>query len=270
MRKENFFTCDDLPFAEARFSAGSTAAFKQHMHRTFSIGGIDKGEVLYTVERNEALLKPGSLAVINPETLHSCNPITSEGRSYYMLYLDVDWCARVQQSLWNSDHLIKANEIRIDDRQLFDKYCLTMKKMMDSQAYLQEKEQMLFELACSVFTTVCTPGGEPVQEDIQNIEKLRDLLQKDLQNDLPLDSLAKKLEANPYTLLRSFKNSTGITPHAYRMNCRIDHAKKLLREGKDITEAAFLTGFFDQSHFHRHFKAMTATTPKEYRINFIQ
>lgn len=269
MRKENFFKSEDLPFAEARFSTGSTAPFKPHMHRTFSIGGVDTGEVLYTVEKREARLKPGSLAVINPETLHSCNPVTRDGRSYYMLYLDVDWCARVQQSLWNSDRFIQANEIRIDDRQLFDTYCLTMEQMMDSHVYLQEKEQLLVELASEVFTIACTPG-KALQENTQDIEMLREILQKDLQKDLPLDSLAKKLGTNPYTLLRSFKSGTGITPHAYRMNCRIDHAKELLRQGTDITETALLTGFFDQSHLHRHFKAMTATTPKEYQVNFIQ
>ncbi|WP_163335834.1 helix-turn-helix transcriptional regulator [Desulfopila sp. IMCC35008] len=269
MKKENFFKSDDLPFAEARYSAGSTAPFKSHMHRTFSIGGIDTGEVLYTVEKRQASLKPGSLAVINPETLHSCNPVTKEGRSYFMLYLDINWCARVQQSLWDNDLFIPADAIRIDDWQLFHTYCRTMEKIMAPQVYLQEKEQMLFELASEVFTIACNPGA-PLCKSAEDTELLRDLLQKDLQKDLPLNSLAQKLGANPYTLLRSFKNATGITPHAYRMNCRIDHAKELLRQGKDITETAFLTGFFDQSHLHRHFKAITATTPRMYRLNFVK
>lgn len=269
MKKESFFKSDGLPFAEARFSAGSTAPFKPHMHRTFSIGGIDTGEVLYTVDTLQASLQPGSLAVINPEVLHSCNPVTKEGRSYYMLYLDIDWCTRVQQSLWDNDLFLQANKIRIDDRKLFQSYCLTMEKMMDPQVYLQEKEQMLFELASEVFTRVCSPGA-PLVKSTGDCEILRDILQKDLQNDLPLDSLAQTLGINPYTLLRRFKNATGITPHAYRLNCRIDHAKELLRQGKDITETAFLTGFFDQSHFHRHFKAITATTPRMYRLNFLK
>lgn len=54
------------------------------------------------------------------------------------------------------------------------------------------------------------------------------------------------------------------------MNCRIEQAKEFLREGRDITDTALECGFFDQSHFHRHFKAMTTVTPQEYRVNFIQ
>ena len=54
------------------------------------------------------------------------------------------------------------------------------------------------------------------------------------------------------------------------MNCRIDLARTLLQKGTDIGEVALVCGFFDQSHFHRHFKAMTTVTPREYQLNFIQ
>jgi len=66
------------------------------------------------------------------------------------------------------------------------------------------------------------------------------------------------------------REATGITPHAYRLNCRIELAKKFLQKGYDLSQVALECGFFDQSHFHRHFKAITTVTPKEYQVNFIQ
>nr|MDJ0889072.1 helix-turn-helix transcriptional regulator [Desulfobacterales bacterium] len=71
-------------------------------------------------------------------------------------------------------------------------------------------------------------------------------------------------------LIRRFKAATGITPHAYRMNCRIEQGRALLRQDGDIADIALACGFFDQSHFHRYFKAMTTVTPQEYRLNFVQ
>ena len=59
-------------------------------------------------------------------------------------------------------------------------------------------------------------------------------------------------------------------PHAYRMNCRINKTKELLQEGREIIDVALYYGFFGQSHFHRYFKVMTATTPQKYRVNFVQ
>lgn len=269
MRSERFFKSNLLPFAEVRYSRGSTAPFKLHMHRTLSIGAVDQGEVLYNVCGKEALLAPGSLAVMNPETLHACNPASDVGRSYYMLYLDVDWCFRVQQSMWEVDSFVAVEEIRIDDELLYKQYCKTMEHLMDEKCHLQEKEQRLFDLVYGVFSIVCRPQAT-IKESRDSIEKLKALLAVDLQKDLPINSLAKSLDINPYTLIRCFKAVTGITPHAYRMNCRIEQAKALLRQGRDITETALECGFFDQSHFHRHFKAMTTVTPFEYRVNFIQ
>ena len=269
MRQERFFKHHLLPFAEVRYTRSSQASFKQHMHRTFSIGAVDRGAVRYEAGGRSALLEPGSLAIINPEVLHSCNSLRPEGRSYFMLYLETDWCLQVQQSLWNVDAFVAAEKIRVDDRQLYRSYCSTMETMIDETALLQEKEQLLFELACNVFRHCCRPQTER-SEPPASIEHLKALLQKDLGRDLPLNAMAEKLGTNPYTLIRRFKTVTGLTPHAYRMNCRIDRAKQYLQEGMDITETALECGFFDQSHFTKFFKAITTVTPNEYRVNFLQ
>lgn len=63
---------------------------------------------------------------------------------------------------------------------------------------------------------------------------------------LPADTdLVDELAANPYTLLRQFKQAIGITPHAPRMNCHIEGARTLLQNGMEISEVALACGFFD-------------------------
>lgn len=269
MNKEQFFKDPRLPFVECRCSRSSVRHFKTHMHSTLSIGAVDRGRVQYKVGNREALLSVGSLAVINPESLHSCNAIGGHGRSYSMLYLDVAWCLQVQKSLWKVDTFIPVEKNQLDDRPLYDLYCLTVQRVMDNNVHLLEKEQLLVSLCTEVFSRLCPI--EPKQIDTPaDLEKLKSLLGENLKEDLTLDSLADKLGVNPYTLLRRFKAGTGITPHAYRMNCRIELARKYLQQGMDITETALECGFFDQSHLHRHFKSMTTVTPQEYRVNFIQ
>jgi AraC-like DNA-binding protein len=144
-----------------------------------------------------------------------------------------------------------------------------MRRLMNPAVHLLEKEQMLIELAGRIFKKGC--GVQTGQRlEASDINRLKQALGANLREDLTLESLAQAMDANPYTLLRRFKAVTGITPHAYRMNCRIEQARLLLQQGMDITETALECGFFDQSHLHRHFKAMTAVTPREYRVNFIQ
>ena len=269
MRRERFFKNQELDFVELRYSQGSALAFKPHMHPTFSIGGVKKGKVSYEVDGQKAILAPGALVIINPETLHVCNPATEAERSYYMLHLDIEWCFQVQQSMWEVSYFIPANTTRVDDIDLYDQYCRTMACLIDEKIHLQEKEQMMFELGEAVFSVVCSP--QPVKTKFAgDTETLKHILRTDLHKDFTINGLAKKMDANPYTLIRQFKAVTGITPHAFRMSCRIEKARELLREGKDIAQTALECGFFDQSHFHRHFKAMTTVTPQAYQVNFIQ
>ena len=65
---------------------------------------------------------------------------------------------------------------------------------------------------------------------------------------------------------RSFKQSTGITPHRYVLTRRMEHAKQLLQEKTvPLVQVAHEVGFADQSQFTRVFHKIVGTTPSQYR-----
>ena len=87
-----------------------------------------------------------------------------------------------------------------------------------------------------------------------------------LTSDLTLADIASVAEMNAYSFSRAFRQSTGIPPHRYVMNSRIEKAKRLLMdENLPLVEVGMEVGFRNQSHFTTLFRKLTGVTPKVYR-----
>lgn len=265
MYQERFFKDSNLPFAECKFTQNSSESFKPHLHHTFCIGGLEKGLISLQVGGKKALLQPGAVALINPDTLHACNPEEQDKRSFYMLYLDLDRCLKIQQSLWQNSAFVPVDCIVARDITLYDFYIDVMDSLT-GESHLLEKEQKLVYLAEAVFARCCLPTV-PTLTEPQYVSELKEWLTSDLESDQTLEIFASQKNSNPYTLLRHFRVRYGVTPHAFRMNCRIEHARELLQREYDLGDVAQMCGFYDQSHLHRYFKAMTSVTPRVYQLN---
>ena len=82
---------------------------------------------------------------------------------------------------------------------------------------------------------------------------------------LSLEQMSQEVQLSRYAIIRLFKSSLGMTPHAYQLNYKINDARTFLKQGMDIAQLSYTLGFSDQSHFHRVFKNLTGTTPKLYQ-----
>lgn len=82
--------------------------------------------------------------------------------------------------------------------------------------------------------------------------------------DLTVAELAQAAGYSPYHFMRSFRNTIGLTAHAYIVQHRLHAARALLAGGMPAAEAALAVGFADQSHLIRQFKACHGVTPGQY------
>lgn len=226
-----------LPGLERRSTWQSTQAYKRHSHPQLSIGAILEGGTRCVCDGLESLLSPGDLIVIPANAPHSCNPIQGKPRSYHMLYIDTP--------------LPLARQVIRNDA-LFS-------------LYLTVVEQMSADALTTLLSALSLRTGTD--------EKLRStsqhLQQALLANPVAppsLDAFAARFSLRKETLIRTFKQDTGLTPGSFLNNSRVEYAKARLRAGDEIADVAYQSGFADQSHFHKTFVSYTAATPRQYAL----
>lgn len=99
----------------------------------------------------------------------------------------------------------------------------------------------------------------------QQLQLAIDYIQAYLTEEIHLDEIAHHLDLSRYYFCRLFKQSMGISPYQYVIQCRVERAKQLLKQGNlTLAEIALNCGFAHQSHFHRHFKRLTGMTPRQF------
>jgi len=98
------------------------------------------------------------------------------------------------------------------------------------------------------------------------LRRVMDFIAAHIDQSIRLEQLAAAAAVSPFHFHRQFKRSTGLTPHRYIVQVRVEHAKELLRRSElPLAEVAARVGFSDQSHFSSMFKRMTSMTPRSYR-----
>jgi AraC-like DNA-binding protein len=82
-----------------------------------------------------------------------------------------------------------------------------------------------------------------------------------------IDYLAAKFYLSQSTLFRLFRTHLNTTPSKYIEMRRLAYARKLLKNGSSVKEAASASGFSNVSNFIRLFKKRFGTTPRAYKTN---
>ena len=228
-------TFNRLPGLELRSTWQSTVAYKRHCHPQLSIGAIVEGQTCCRCNDTQYILHPGDLIVIPAHVPHSCNPVAGQPRSYHMLYIDTDYPLAEQV---------------IRDSTLFALY----------QNVVENMSANSLNMLISALPRCASRTGE-LRSTSQHIKQA---FLADLTSPPSLDDLAHRFSLRKETLIRTFRQDTGLTPGSFLNISRVEYAKARLRAGDDIADVGYQSGFADQSHFHKTFVSYTAATPRQY------
>ena len=98
------------------------------------------------------------------------------------------------------------------------------------------------------------------------VRRAKELMTANLQEHVPLSQLAARCGLSMRHFARAFRQSTGVPPHRWLLNHRVDRAKEKLRNpALTLAEIGLACGFADQSHFTRTFTAVVGMGPGLWR-----
>jgi AraC-like DNA-binding protein len=132
---------------------------------------------------------------------------------------------------------------------------------LDSTLLTQPRVQLLDDLqrhfAAESPRRGLPPGG---------LRRVTEYVAAHLAEDLTLDKLAAHAGLSVHHFARAFKMSTGMPPHRYLLQQRIQRATELLEHtAQPIVDIALAVGFADQAHFSRSFHSLAGLTPSQFR-----
>lgn len=265
MQKETRTVCfdTDLNIEAYRFE-GVAQKFPNHFHDYYVIGFLESGRRCLRCCDRECMVGAGDIVIFNPSDTHTCEQVDGKAFDYRCINIEPAVMKKAVFEITGEEWLPRFTEnVRYQDDLT---QCLKELHVMIFEEEPGFGKEELFLLLIQQLLGECSDARiELSQGEASPMTKnVCDYLEENYARTITLDELSGLCSLSKYHLLRSFTREKGISPYCYLENIRIGKAKKLLEDGVMPAEAAFETGFSDQSHFSNYFKKLIGLTPRQY------
>ncbi|PYC75803.1 AraC family transcriptional regulator [Streptomyces tateyamensis] len=232
--------------------------YPMHTHDTWTLLIIDDGMVRYDLSRHEHGALNQLVTLLPPHVPHNGNAVTSQGFRKRVLYLD---------SALLDDAMIgpAVDSPVLDDPLLRDRIHQLHGVLAHPGDTLEAESRLaLIGERLRDHLTGRLELRRPPLHDAGLAHRLLEILDEHYVEGLTLQEASDLLFAHPTHLVRVFSKEFGIGPHQYLTGRRVDLGRRLLLQGMPAREVAVAAGFYDQSHFTRHFKRVLGASPGQF------
>lgn len=234
------------------------AAFSPHRHDTYTVALTVTGVQSFNYRGAMRHSLPGQVLILHPDELHDGHCCDEAGFSYRAAYIPP---AHVQTVLGGADLPFVSNGVSTNPALVAAAMNMVIDcaVVADPGAY----EDALYDLAQAMNEV----AGKVATVKIANrtaVSRAREFLDTAVVVGARLEDLEQVTGCDRWQLSRDFRALLGTSPYRYLQYRRVDLAKRLLREGAKLADAAHGAGFADQSHFGRTFRKAVGLTPKEW------
>jgi len=240
----------------------NTQSFKPHFHETYTIILVDQGIGDYSTSKSNYTISKNKILVFNPYEVHTGKPIDGKPWSFLTFHIPLEIMKKVTQ---NELIIPFFENNKIEDDNLFKEGFELFPYLLSPENFTTS-EKVLIDFLKNLYNNYSHNNQKKKLTCEKKViaKKIRQHIHNSLDGELSLNFISKEFNLSVFSLIKIFKDSYDLPPHQYVVNLKIEKAKKMLLKNRSCTEVAYDAGFFDQSHFIRHFKKIVGVTPKKY------
>jgi AraC-like DNA-binding protein len=246
-----------------------------HRHDAYEIYLFLSGNTNLYLERLCYHLTPGDLVVISPDEMH--RSVCLDNQLYERIGINIkksvlDGLSSPLTNLlmcFESHPLGQNNLVHLSNEQM--EYFISVGDKLNKALYSNEfghdilANSYLSELLVFINTIYqkSTYVGLNIMPKL--VYDTMAYVEEHLIEDITLEQLSQRFCFNGAYISYIFKHHTGLTLRSYILEKRITLAKRLLTQGKNVSEACYMSGFMDYANFIRSFTKSVGISPGKYK-----
>ena len=232
----------------------------------FQLIYISEGEGLLETKLNLEKVVAGEVFLLRPGVWHRYRPAQHVGWTEHWVGFDGPWASSIVNQAF--------------EKQATPKFHITDERSVAASFHaLQNVSEMGFPSLQPVLAGHALAllgwlfaASQPTKRSEENSAKMQAAmaaLAGDNADHIHLPALAKSLNMSYSGFRRDFSQQFGVSPHQFRLHCKLTEARHLLRSTDlSVKEIGALTGFASEQYLCRLFKEHIGCTPGAFRRAF--